>query len=146
MSCSMPCTTPFQNCMLSPTSLTLPNQFSSSEHSKFGRRRGRSKGTPLGPYSSAYHCSPSYVRLRYLDDILLEGNLEHVRHDLSTIADLELSTGLRLNRQKCEYLSDVELTHADFACFQRIDRDTLTLLGAPLFRGKALDVALQDHS
>src|SRR6218665_1476687 len=54
--------------------------------------------------------------------------------------------GLRLNRCKCEYLSDSELTHAEFTNFQRVDRGTLTLLGAPLFKGNALDLALQDHS
>jgi len=55
---------------------------------------------------------------------------------------LELSIGPRLNRRKCEDLSDSELTHAEFANFQRVERGTLTLLGAPLFRGNALDFAL----
>src|SRR6218665_1107842 len=59
---------------------------------------------PLGPL---LFCLPLQSVLRtleanfcvgYLDDISLGGNLEHIRHDLSTITDLELSMGLRLNR------------------------------------------------
>src|SRR6218665_3694432 len=113
---------------------------------------GPQQGDPLGPslfclpIQSVLHTLESEFRMGYLDDISLGGNLDHIRHDLSTIADLELSLGLCQNHRKCEYLSDSELTRAEFTNFQRLDRGTLMLLGAPLFIGNALDLALQDHS
>src|SRR6218665_3686207 len=112
---------------------------------------GPQQGDPLGPLlfclplQSVLRTLESEFRVGYLDDISLGGNLDQIRNDLSTITDLELSMGLRLNRRKCEYLSDSQLTHAELANFQRVDRGTLTLLGAPLFKGNALDLALQDH-
>src|SRR6218665_1713189 len=113
---------------------------------------GPQQWDPLGPLlfclplQSVLRTLVSDFRVGYLDDTSLGGNLDQIRIDLSTIANLELSMGLRLNRRKCEYLSDSQLTHAEFANFQRMDRGTLTLLGAPLFRGNALYLALQNHS
>src|SRR6218665_2546232 len=113
---------------------------------------GPQQWDPLGPLlfclplQSVLRTLVSDFRVGYLDDISLGGNLDQIRIDLSTIANLELSMGLRLNRRKCEYLSDSQLTYEEFANFQRVDRGTLTLLGAPLFKGNALYLALQDHS
>src|SRR6218665_1898405 len=113
---------------------------------------GPQQRDPLGPMlfclplQSVLRTLESEFRVGYLDDISLGGNLDQILNDLSTIADLELSMRLRLNCRKCEYLSDSELSHAEFANFQRVNRGTLTLLGAPLFKGNALDLALQDHS
>jgi len=82
--------------------------------------------------------------LGYLEDLSLGGRPEDVRHDLAIIADLESTLGVRLNRQKCEILSEEEISENSFDNFQRINRESLILLGEPLFRGKALDEALQD--
>ena len=44
----------------------------------------------------------SRIRLGYLDDILLGGGkVEDVQHDLAKVKELELSLGIRLNRNKC---------------------------------------------
>lgn len=67
-------------------------------------------------------CMETDFRLGYLDDISLGGKLDHVRQDPFTIVDLELALGVRLNRLKCDYIhehvSEVELTDAEFDCFQ----------------------------
>jgi hypothetical protein len=45
-----------------------------------------------------------------------------------------------------QYFSYVERTDDFLAGFQRVERESLTLLGAPMFRRKALDRALEVHS
>src|SRR6218665_2842443 len=112
---------------------------------------GPQQGTPLGPL---LFCLPlhltlqsmrSRLRLGYLDYISLGGKVEDVQHDLVKVKELELSLGIRLNRNKCEYYSDVELLHKEFDGFQRIDCNSLFLLGAPLFKGDALNEVLIGH-
>lgn len=131
MSCSRPSITPFLSSMHSLISLTRPNPYSSLGHSKFGHRCVLSRGGLPWALAllSTTTTSLAYAawvetdfRLGYLDDISLGGKLDHVRQDLFTIVDLELALGVRLNRLKCDYIhvhvSEVELTDAEFDCFQ----------------------------
>lgn len=112
---------------------------------------GPQQGDPLGPLlfclplHSTLQSMRSRLRLGYLDDISLGGKVEDVQHDLAKVKELELSLGIRLNRNKCEYYSDVELLHKEFDGFQRIDCNSLFLLGAPLFKGDALNEVLIGH-
>lgn len=112
---------------------------------------GPQQGDPLGPLLFCLPLQPalrsmsSSFRLGYLDDISLGGRPEDVRHDLAIITELEETLGIRLNRQKCEILSDNETPVNGFNDFQQRNRESMILLGAPLFKGKALDEALQDH-
>src|SRR6218665_2664810 len=97
-------------------------QFGSFEiRSQLGPQQGDPLGTLLSclPLQPVLRTLESEFRVGYLDDILLGGNLDQIRNDLSTIADLELSMDLRLNRRKCEHISDSELSHAEFTNFQR---------------------------
>lgn len=124
---------------------------------QFGRYEVRSQmgpqqGDPLGPL---LFCMPlqttlrslqSQFKLGYLDDLSLGGIANEVRQDLEKIVELESTLGISLNRHKCEIFSETEVTGAEFDNFRRMVRDELTLLGAPLFRGKALDESLQEHS
>ena len=113
---------------------------------------GPQQGDPLGPLLFCLPLQPTLRSLRsgfklgYLDDLSMGGGIEDVRQDLAAVKELETSLGICLNRQKCEYFSEAEVTGEEFEGFQRVDRDSLLLLGAPLFRGRALDEALLKHS
>ena len=56
-------------------------------------------------------------------------------------------TGLRLNVDKCEIITDdfTEIsTLATFNDFIRVNKEDMTLLGAPILKGKAQDKAIHD--
>ena len=67
---------------------------------------GPQQGDPLGPLLFCLPLQPTLrtldadFRLGYLDDLSLGGGVEELQHDLATIADLEATLGLRLNRSK----------------------------------------------
>jgi Reverse transcriptase (RNA-dependent DNA polymerase) len=115
-------------------------------------RMGPQQGDPLGPLLFCLPLQPvlrsmrSGFRLGYLDDLSLGGKKEDVRQDLTLVRDLETSLGVCLNRHKCELYSRTEPDEAEFQGFLRVDLGSLLLLGAPLFRGEALDGALLGHS
>lgn len=75
----------------------------------------------------------------------LRGKQIDVRLDLAWIKYLESSLGLILNRHKRELYSKTELTGTEFKMFEKVDMEPHLLLGAPLFRGHALDRALIKH-
>ena len=75
----------------------------------------------------------------------LGGKKDDVRQDIALIENLESSLGLVLNRHKCELYSKTESTEAEFEGFEQLDTGSLLLLGAPLFKGAALDEALMKH-
>ena len=68
-------------------------------------------------------------------------------HDLQIMTELETSMGLCLNQSKCQvYAPDLSLTQEPpFSAFTKLDVAMVELLGAPLFRGRALDDALEEQ-
>jgi hypothetical protein len=131
--------------------------YSSESQLQFGSfvirsRMGPQQGDPLGPLLFCLPLQPvlramrSSFRLGYLDDISLGGKKDDVLQDLALIKDLETSLGICLNNKKCELYSKTEQTEPEFEGFERMDMGSLLLLGAPLFRGEALDGALLRHS
>ena len=88
----------------------------------------------------------SGFKLGYLDDLSLGGDAEAVLHDMARIEELGSTLGISLNRPKCEYYPEANRNDRELENFRRRDRDELTLLGAPLFRGATLDETLQEHS
>src|SRR6218665_2229520 len=87
----------------------------------------------------------SGFRIGYLDDLSLGGKKDDIRQDIALIENLESSLGLVLNRHKFELYSKTESTEAEFQGFEQMDTGSLLLLGAPLFKGAALDEALMKH-
>jgi len=125
---------------------------------KFGQhvvssQMGPQQGDPLGPLLFCLPLQPalqslkSDLRIGFLDDLTLGGDPSAVAQDIQYISTLETSLGLRLNRQKCEILMSEAAHSLDprWSDFSRRDHDSLTLLGAPLFRGAALDASLSQH-
>src|SRR6218665_2338928 len=97
-------------------------------HSQLGPQQGEPLGPLLFclPLHSTLQSMRSRLRLGYLDDISLGGKVEDVQHDLAKVKELELSLGIRLNRNKCEYYSDAELLHKEFDGF-RSDGDEVLM-------------------
>jgi hypothetical protein len=113
---------------------------------------GPQQGDPLGPLLFCLPLQPalrslaSDFRVGYLDDLSLGGRTEDVDHDMNIILGLESTLGLSLNRQKCEILGGENIAETTFEDFKRVTMDSITLLGAPLCKGTALDEALEEHS
>ena len=111
---------------------------------KWDRSRGSSGSTS---FLSASTTSIAFdaLGLQDLDDLSLGGKKNDVRQDIALIENLESSLGLVLDRHKCELYSKTESTEAEFEGFEQLDTGSLLLLGAPLFKGAALDEALMKH-
>src|SRR6218665_116317 len=112
---------------------------------------GPQQGDPLGPLLFCLPLQPllrsmrSGFRIGYLGNLSLGGKKDDVRQDIALIENLESSLGLVLNRHKCELYSKKESTETEFEGFEQMDTGSLLLLGAPLFKGTALDEALMKH-
>ena len=87
----------------------------------------------------------SDVNVGLMNDVSLSSDVSTLENDVSTIIEAESSTGLRLNPEKCEMIVDdfsfIETMHA-FKDFIRVPKDQMTLLGAQISRGPALDKVL----
>jgi len=82
-----------------------------------------------------------------MDDLTLSVDLHTVERDIATIMESPSETGLQLNVDKCEIITDdfTEIsTLATFNDFIRVNKEDMTLLGAPVLKGKAQDKAIQD--
>jgi Reverse transcriptase (RNA-dependent DNA polymerase) len=125
---------------------------------KFGQyhlssQTGPQQGDPLGPLlfclplQPILHALHSRLRIGFLDDVTLGGDLADVSEDIKQLALMETSMGLRLNHLKCEVFSkrDDEDWEYPMKGFAKVDREGISLLGAPLYTGKALDTALDQH-
>ena len=80
-----------------------------------------------------------------MDVVKLEGQVQVVASDVQEIIDAYSETPLRLNPSKCEIVCsnfDILNEYAVFKEFKRVKKDDLTLLGAPVQKGKAVDKAL----
>ena len=89
----------------------------------------------------------SSVKIGFMDDLTLSGDLHTVERDITTIMESSSETGLQLNVDKCEIITDdfTEIsTLATFNDFICVNKEDMTLLGAPVLKGKAQDTAIQD--
>jgi len=112
-----------------------------------------SEGDPLGSLEFCEAIHPlllilhSSVKIGFMDDLTLSGDLRTVARDITTIMESSSDTGLQLNVDKCEIITDdfTEInTLATFNDFIRVNKEDMTLLGAPVLKGKAQDKAIQD--
>ena len=89
----------------------------------------------------------SSIKIGFLDDVILSGDLHIVDEDVLTIMESSTETGLRLNTDKCEIISEdfTEIdTLATFRDFIRVNKEDMTFLGALVLKGKAQNKAIQD--
>ena len=132
--------------------------YSSASVLKFGpfsisSQMGPQQGDPLGPLlfclplQPVLHSMQSDLCIGYLDDLSLGGSPETVANDIASLVSLNASFGLNLNLNKCEFYSPSidSSKHPSFSELQCVDFESLTLLGAALFKGSALDGMLQAH-
>ena len=115
-------------------------------------REGSQQGDPLSALKFCESIQPvineldSDLEIGFMDDLSLSSDLPTLAKDVKTIIDSEPVTGLRLNASKCEIISeDFNLIESFevFKDFARVTKEEMTLLGAPILQGPALDRALQ---
>jgi len=77
----------------------------------------------------------SHVKIGFMGDVTLPGELPTVERDIVTITNAYAETGLRLNTNKCEIITEdfSKLDEIDtFKDFIRVDKAQMTLLEAPV--------------
>jgi len=113
---------------------------------------GTQQGDPLGPLEFCMAIHPllesliTPLNVGYMDDLTLAGPIDDVEHDISLIEKLAPMYGLQLNRAKCEASvrsSDEVNKNQAFVGFQKVAVEDLTLLGAPLLPGRAVNESIQ---
>ena len=114
-------------------------------------REGPQQGDPLRSLEFCEALQPilndlsSDLEIGFIDDLSLSADLPTLAQDVSTIIKAGSSTGLKLNSSKCEIIMEdfSQLEHLDvFKDFIHVPKGNLTLLGAPIPQGTALDKAL----
>ena len=113
---------------------------------------GAQQGDPLGCLEFCEAIQPlltklqSTVKIGFMDDVTLSGDLLTVENDITIITQSSQETGLRLNTSKCEIIM-TDFTQIDslatFRDFVRVDKEEMSLLGAPVIKGRAQDAAIQ---
>ena len=111
---------------------------------------GVQQGDPLGPLLFALairhisHSCISPLRIWYLDDCSLAGNINQVTEDVKRIIELGERVGLQLNARKCEIVSnDGSFQSALLSTLtgaKSISLDDVTLLGAGLSPHSSTDL------
>jgi len=86
-------------------------------------------------------------RIITLDDVNLGGTVKTVASDVVEIIRAGSEIGLSLNVSKCELIAhkDFQVDDALLQSFHRLEFEDVSLLGAPLFPGVALDTAWDDR-
>jgi hypothetical protein len=112
---------------------------------------GPQQGDPLGPLEFCLAVQPllkslqSPFSLGYLDDFTFAGPAYCVAGDVRQISDSSQQLGLRLNVSKCEISTKrigPNLDFNEFRGFKFIPSADLTLLGAPLMAGRAVETVV----
>ena len=112
-------------------------------------REGFQQGDPLSSSELCDAVHPtltslgSTLRLSFMDDFSLSGEVRTVADDVERVAE---KTGLTLNESKCEIIAsnfDIIENIDTFRDFRRVALHRMTLLGAPVLKGPAVDCALQ---
>ena len=88
----------------------------------------------------------SEQRIGYLDDISMAGSNKTVSAEAVLLVEATSKLGLKLNASKCELIVDdcsITRTMKIFDGFRETSPHELTLLGAPILKGKAVDEALK---
>ena len=115
-------------------------------------REGAQQGDPLGSLEFCEAIHPlltsllSTLRIGFMDDITLAGDITAVEADVSTIQDRGAEIGLQLNLQKCEVIVDDSTTIPKSSIlnhFIKVRKEDMTLLGAPVLKGSAQDTVLK---
>jgi len=89
----------------------------------------------------------SELPLGYLDDLTLGGEQSVVAKDVDRVAEIGQAMGLTLNVSKCELITESGTIVCDpvLQSFKRVPVSEAFLLGAPLTRGPALDLAWSER-
>ena len=84
------------------------------------------------------------MKLHYLDDMTLGGQVDAVASDITEIAEVGGDMELFLNFVKCELVAHqgVWVRDKQLQSLQRVEPKDATLLGAALFSGPVLNQAL----
>ena len=78
------------------------------------------------------------TKLVFVDDFNLEGKISDAAKDVQTIIEAQAATSLCLNRHKCEIIAnnfDLVDKFPIFDDFKRMNKEDMTLLGAPVLSG-----------
>lgn len=115
-------------------------------------REGAQQGDPLGPLEFCEAIHPllvsllSILKIGFMDDITLAGDIATVEADIDTIRDHGAEIGLQLNLKKCEVIinDSTKIPQSSILNhFIRVRQEDMTLLGAPILKGSAQDAVLQ---
>ena len=126
----------------------------------FGEHQLRSsevaqQGDPLGSLEFCEAIHPlltglhSTVKVGFMDDLTHSGDLQTVERDVSTVLDAQ-HTGLQLNQPKCEVIMEdfnctAIFSSSPLSSFSRITKEKMILLGVPVFKGLAQDMAITQN-
>ena len=114
---------------------------------------GFQQGDPLSGLEFCESIQPTLLEteaqttIGYVDDINLEGELSSVARNVQAIIDSNPSTGFVLTAIKCEITAkNFEMIDkfSNFKDFKRVAAEDLTILDAPVLKGRAVDNTLKD--
>jgi hypothetical protein len=115
-------------------------------------KEGTQQGDPLGSleFCEAIHHLLvnllSSVKIGYMDDVTLAGDISTVEADVNNINDSSAATGLKLNLDKCEIITDNPAAipaPSILNKFVKVRKQDMVLLGAPVVKGPAQDAAIR---